>query len=100
MAGNRERLTPLLRPAPGRGPQQERACPGFPALKRRAIENLAYRSNYLVYNHKRRAIEFGNEQKKFPRTLLSSNLGAPELAAQKQKKFSFLVYGLWFRAGV
>jgi len=48
MAGNRERLTPLLRPAPGRGPQQERACPGAPALKRRAIENLAYRLKLFI----------------------------------------------------
>jgi len=69
MAGNRDRLTPLLRPAPARGPKQEGGGPGSPALKRRAIENLAYRSNYLVDDH-RRAIESGKERKNFPRTVL------------------------------
>jgi len=48
MAGNGDGLTLLLRPAPGRGPQQERACPGAPALKRRAIENLAYRLKLFI----------------------------------------------------
>jgi len=39
MAGNRDGATPWLRPAPRRGPQQERESPGSPALKRRAIES-------------------------------------------------------------
>jgi len=38
MAGNGDRLKPLLRPAPRRGPQRQGARPGSPALKRRAIE--------------------------------------------------------------
>jgi len=53
MAGNGDRLKPLLRP----GPQREGARPGSPALKRRAIERIECRSTYLVDDHKRRAIE-------------------------------------------
>jgi len=51
MAGNGDRLKPLLRPGPRPGPQQEWEHPRSPALKRRAIENLAYRINYLVDDH-------------------------------------------------
>jgi len=38
MAGNGDRLKPLLRPGPRPGTQRQGARPGSPALKRRAIE--------------------------------------------------------------
>jgi len=52
----------LLRLAPARA-EAGVERPRSPALKRRAIENLAYRSNYLVDDHKRRAIEPAKESR-------------------------------------
>jgi len=69
MAGNGG-APPLASARAGRGPKQEGGGPGSPALKRRAIEKLAYRSTYSVDDHKRRAIESGNEYKIFPRTVV------------------------------
>jgi len=56
MAGNGDRLKPLLRPTPRRGPQRQGARPGSPALKRRAIERIEYLSTCSVDDHKRLAI--------------------------------------------
>jgi len=78
MAGNGDRLKPLLRPAPARAAAGGGAA-GFPGAEAPGYRNPNSRSNYLVDDHKRRAIETRTPDQIIWLMTISAGLSKPEL---------------------